>query len=82
MRIVNETWWTDLNMGEVIGPETVLLCFGLLLCLWMPMKISRSTVTEDIARGLIGLNKRIAGKLNAQAGLTLKDVKEISLWTV
>jgi hypothetical protein len=39
-------------------------------------------LTEEIAKGLIALNKRIAGKLNAQAGLTLKDVKEISLWTV
>lgn len=39
-------------------------------------------LTEDIAKGLVALNKRTSGKLSAQAGLTLKDVKEISLWTV
>ena len=39
-------------------------------------------LTEDFAKGLIALNKRTAGKLNAEASLTLKDVKEISLWTV
>ena len=44
--------------------------------------IKKLDLTEDIARGLIALDKRIAGKLNAQASLSLKDVKEISLWTV
>ena len=44
--------------------------------------IKKLDLTEDVAKGLIALNKRIAGKLNAQASLTLKDLKEISLWTV
>lgn len=44
--------------------------------------LKKLDLTEDIAKGLIGLNKRTAGKLNAEASLTLKDVKEISLWTV
>ena len=44
--------------------------------------LKKLDLTEDIAKGLIALNKRIAGKLNAQASLTLKDLKEISLWTV
>lgn len=39
-------------------------------------------LTKEVAQGLIALNKRIAGRLNAHAALTLKDVKEISLWTV
>ncbi|MFC1794058.1 hypothetical protein ACFL3Q_10785 [Planctomycetota bacterium] len=44
--------------------------------------LKKLDLNEDIAKGLIGLNKRIAGKLNAHASLTLKDVKKISLWTV
>ena len=44
--------------------------------------IKKLDLTEEVAKGLIALNKRIAGKLNAQASLTLKDLKEISLWTV
>jgi len=44
--------------------------------------LKKLDLTEDIAKGLIALNKRIAGGLNAQAGLTVKDIKEISLWTV
>jgi hypothetical protein len=39
-------------------------------------------LNEDIAKGLIALNKRIGGKLNAQANLTPRDLKKISLWTV
>jgi len=44
--------------------------------------IKKLDLTKEVAKGLIALNKRIAGKLNAQASLTLKDLKEISLWTV
>jgi len=44
--------------------------------------LRKLNLKEDIAKGLIALNKRIDGKLNAQANLTLKDVKKISLWTV
>ena len=44
--------------------------------------LQKLDLNEDIAKGLIALNKRIGGKLNAQANLTLKDVKKISLWTV
>jgi len=44
--------------------------------------LRKLNLKEDIAKGLIALNKRIDGKLNAQASLSLKDVKEISLWTV
>jgi len=39
-------------------------------------------LNEGIAKGLIALNRRISGKLNAQANLTPKDIKKISLWTV
>ena len=44
--------------------------------------LKKLDLTKEVAQGLIALNKRIAGRLNAHAGLTLKDVKEISLWTV
>jgi len=44
--------------------------------------LKKLDLTEDIAKGLITLNERTAGKLNAQTSLTLKDLKEISLWTV
>jgi hypothetical protein len=44
--------------------------------------IKKLDLTEDIARGLVALSKRIQRQLNAQASLSLKDVREISLWTV
>ena len=44
--------------------------------------LKKLDLTKDIAKGLIALNKRTPGKLNAQASLSVKDVKEISLWTV
>jgi hypothetical protein len=44
--------------------------------------LQKLNLKADVAKGLIALNKRIDGKLNAHANLTLKDVKKISLWSV
>jgi hypothetical protein len=44
--------------------------------------IKKLDLTEETARNLVALSKRHPRQLNAQASLTLKDVREISCWTV
>jgi hypothetical protein len=44
--------------------------------------IKKLDLTEETAINLVALSKRHPKQLNAQASLTLKDVREISCWTV
>lgn len=57
------------RIEEIIGVETKALMekFGL---------------TEEGARALIQLNEVVPRQLNAQASLTVNDVREVSLWRV
>jgi len=44
--------------------------------------ISRLRLTEEMARSLVRMKQTVPRSLNAQASLTVNDVKEMSVWTV